>query len=37
MKIRTKIAKLQMLENLFENVNENLFLFTFNANLYEFV
>ena len=29
MKIRTKIAKLQMHENLHKNVNENRFLFTF--------
>ena len=29
MKIRTKIAKLQMHENLHKNVNENMFSFTF--------
>ena len=29
MKIRTKIAKLWMLENLNKNVNENVFSFTF--------
>ena len=29
MKIRTKIAKLQMHENLHKNVNENIFSFTF--------
>ena len=29
MKIRTKIAKLQMHENLHINVNENIFSFTF--------
>ena len=29
MKMRTKIAKLQMHENLHKNVNENMFLFTF--------
>ena len=28
-KIRTKIAKLQMHENLHKNVNENMFSFTF--------
>ena len=29
MKIRTKIAKLQMHENVHKNVRENMFLFTF--------
>ena len=29
MKLRTKIAKLQMHENLHKNVNENMFSFTF--------
>ena len=29
MKIRTKIAKLQLQENLHKNVNENMFSFTF--------
>ena len=29
MKIRTKIAKLQIHENLHKNVNENMFSFTF--------
>ena len=33
MKIRTKIAKLQMHENVYKNVNENMFSFTF---LYKF-
>ena len=28
-KIRTKIAKIQMHENLYKNVNENMLLFTF--------
>ena len=32
MKIRTKIAKLQMHENLHKNVNENMFSFTFLCN-----
>ena len=31
MKIRTKISKLQMHENLHKNVNENMFSFTFYA------
>ena len=29
MKIRTKVLKLQMHENLHKNVNENMFVFTF--------
>ena len=32
MKIQTKIAKLQMLENLHKKVNENMFSFTFLCN-----
>ena len=36
MKIRTKIAKLQMHENLHKNVNENMFSFTFYAHFHEF-
>ena len=32
MKIRTKIAKLQMLENLYKKVNEYMFSFTFLCN-----
>ena len=35
MKIRTKIAKLQMHETLHKNVNENMFSFTFYANCHE--
>ena len=35
-KIRTKIAKLQIHENLHKNVNENMFSFTFYANFREF-
>ena len=31
MKIRTKMTKLQMHENLHKNVNENMFSFTFYA------
>ena len=37
MKIRTKIAKLQMHENLHKNVNENMFSFTFYAHFHEFL
>ena len=37
MKIQTKIAKLQMPENLHKNVNENSFLFTFSCKLSEFL
>ena len=35
-KIRTKLPKLQMHENLHKNVNENTFSFTFYANFHEF-
>ena len=35
MKIRRKIAKLQMQENLHKNVNENMFSFTFYAKFHE--
>ena len=34
MKIRTKIAKLHMHENLHKNVNENMFSFTFLCNFF---
>ena len=37
MKIRTKIAKLQMHENLNKNVNENMFDSHFYANFHEFL
>ena len=32
MKIQAKIAKFQMHDNLYKNVNENMFSFTFYAN-----
>ena len=37
MKIQTKIAKLQMHENLHKNVNENMFSFTVYANFHDFL
>ena len=37
MKIQTKIAKLQMHENMHKNVNENIFIHIFNANFHEFL
>ena len=37
MKVWTKIAKLQMHENLHKNVNENMFSFTFLCDLHEFL
>ena len=37
MKIRTKIAKLQMHENLHKNVNENMFHSHFYENFHEFL
>ena len=37
MKIRTKIAKLQMHENVHKNVNENTFSFIFCTNFDEFL
>ena len=36
-KIRTKIAKYPLHENLHKNVNENMFLFTFYANFHDFL
>ena len=36
-KTRTKIAKLEMHKNLHKNMNENLFSFTFYANIPEFL
>ena len=37
MKIRKNTAKLQMHENSYKNVNENMFSFTFYANFHEFL
>ena len=36
-KIRTKIAKFPLHENLHKNVNENMFSFTFYANFHDFL